>query len=218
MIRLAQINWNTSQSLQAAAANHTARQPPNAPKLQVVAQGRVWSGTRAATKGLVDVVGGLWEAIALAKQAAGIPQDEKVTVAEVSRASTSPLALLAGGLGVRVWLCFAWWLRRACCACQWRINMCAAKWQARSLLAPITTKLQRLSSRYSLDKATLLPHTFLKCNALCCHSLNCMQQTRLPLYALPYCLPSPPRRRRCLSSRHPPGRSSSHPFPGLIPK
>jgi protease-4 len=78
-------------------------QPPPSPSplsltpLQAVAQGRVWSGTRAAQRGLVDVVGGLWEAIGLAKQAAGIPAEEKVTVAEVSRTSTSPLALLAGG-------------------------------------------------------------------------------------------------------------------------
>jgi hypothetical protein len=57
----------------------------------------VWSGTRAAARGLVDVVGGLWEAVALAKQAAGIPAEEKVTVTEVTRAATSPLALLAGG-------------------------------------------------------------------------------------------------------------------------
>jgi protease-4 len=45
----------------------------------------------------VDVVGGLWEAVALAKQAAGIPQEDKVTVVEVSRATTSPLALLGVG-------------------------------------------------------------------------------------------------------------------------
>ncbi|GBF99919.1 serine protease chloroplastic, partial [Raphidocelis subcapitata] len=65
--------------------------------MQAVAQGRVWTGAAAATRGLVDVVGGLWEAVALAKSAAGIPAGEKVTVAEVSRAPTSPLALLAGG-------------------------------------------------------------------------------------------------------------------------
>lgn len=65
--------------------------------MEAVAQGRVWSGTRAVAKGLVDAVGGLHEAVALAKQAAGIAQDERVSVVEVSRASTSPLALLAGG-------------------------------------------------------------------------------------------------------------------------
>lgn len=46
------------------------------------------------------MVGGLWEAVALAKQAAGIPKEDKVTVVEVSRASTSPLALLSGGASV----------------------------------------------------------------------------------------------------------------------
>jgi len=57
----------------------------------------VWSGTRALSKGLIDVVGGLHEAVALAKQAAGIAQEDRVTVVEVSRTATSPLALLAGG-------------------------------------------------------------------------------------------------------------------------
>ncbi|KAI8476080.1 MAG: peptidase family S49-domain-containing protein [Monoraphidium minutum] len=65
--------------------------------MQAVAQGRVWSGTAAASRGLVDVVGGLWEAVGLAKQAAGIPAEERVSVLEVSKASTSPLALLSGG-------------------------------------------------------------------------------------------------------------------------
>jgi hypothetical protein len=39
---------------------------------QAVAQGRVWSGRRAEQAGLVDAVGGLWRALEIAKQAAGI--------------------------------------------------------------------------------------------------------------------------------------------------
>eukprot|EP00887_Chlorella_sp_A99_P004631 scaffold4.g4631.t1 len=65
--------------------------------MQEVAQGRVWSGRAAAGVGLVDAVGGISRAIQLAKQAAGIPQAEAVTLLEVSKASPSPLQLLAGG-------------------------------------------------------------------------------------------------------------------------
>jgi hypothetical protein len=71
--------------------------PALPPQKQAVAQGRVWSGNRAVSRKLIDVVGGLWEAVALAKQAAGIEQSEKVAVVEVSRTATSPLALLSGG-------------------------------------------------------------------------------------------------------------------------
>lgn len=65
--------------------------------MQAVAQGRVWSGSRAAKIGLVDAVGGVGRALQLAKQAAGLAQDEAVRVLEVSRARTSPLALVTGG-------------------------------------------------------------------------------------------------------------------------
>ncbi|KAF8059999.1 hypothetical protein HT031_004937 [Scenedesmus sp. PABB004] len=53
--------------------------------MQAVAQGRVWTGTRALGHGLVDALGGLHEAVELVKQAAGIPADERVTVVEVRR-------------------------------------------------------------------------------------------------------------------------------------
>ena len=43
-----------------------------------VAQGRVWSGRRALDLGLVDRIGGLSDAIALARSKAGIPAGEKV--------------------------------------------------------------------------------------------------------------------------------------------
>lgn len=64
--------------------------------VQAVAQGRVWTGQRALERKLVDVLGGLHEAVALVKQAAGIEQSEKVTLVEVSRGRTSPLALIGG--------------------------------------------------------------------------------------------------------------------------
>ncbi|MFC1572205.1 signal peptide peptidase SppA [Candidatus Eisenbacteria bacterium] len=45
-----------------------------------LAHGRVWSGRQAKDNGLIDEVGGLEEAIALAKELAEIPEDEKVSV------------------------------------------------------------------------------------------------------------------------------------------
>lgn len=66
-------------------------------EMQKFAQGRVWSGQRAKQIGLVDACGGLWKAIALAKEAAEIDPAEKVTVREVSRGKVSPLSLLSSG-------------------------------------------------------------------------------------------------------------------------
>jgi protease-4 len=43
-----------------------------------VAQGRVWTGQQAREVGLVDQLGGLLTAVAIAKQRAGIPADEEV--------------------------------------------------------------------------------------------------------------------------------------------
>jgi protease IV len=46
--------------------------------MESVAQGRVWSGHDAFSRGLVDSVGGLSQALAIAKQKANIPKDKKV--------------------------------------------------------------------------------------------------------------------------------------------
>ncbi len=47
-------------------------------KVQDVARGRVWSGADAAQRGLVDKLGGFWDAAALAKRLAGIPDADQV--------------------------------------------------------------------------------------------------------------------------------------------
>ena len=47
-----------------------------------IAQGRVWSGRRGKEIGLVDELGGLWRAIELAKEKAGIPAGEGVKLVE----------------------------------------------------------------------------------------------------------------------------------------
>jgi protease-4 len=47
-------------------------------KIDAVAQGRVWTGQQARERGLVDALGGLDTAIAIAKERAKIPKDEDV--------------------------------------------------------------------------------------------------------------------------------------------
>lgn len=47
-------------------------------KVQEIARGRVWSGSDANGRGLVDKLGGFWDAAAIAKQLAGIPSTERV--------------------------------------------------------------------------------------------------------------------------------------------
>ncbi len=49
---------------------------------------------RALNVGLVDALGGVHRAVAVAKQFAEIPDDEQVTVFEIGRERASPLALL----------------------------------------------------------------------------------------------------------------------------
>ncbi|TKY73263.1 Serine protease SPPA [Spatholobus suberectus] len=65
-------------------------------KMEEVAQGRVWTGNDAASHGLVDAIGGLSRAIAIAKMKANIPQDRQVTLVEISRPSPSLPEILLG--------------------------------------------------------------------------------------------------------------------------
>lgn len=68
-------------------------------KLEEVAQGRVWTGKQALEKGLVDVLGGFSQALAIAKEKAGIPLNQNVTLVEFSRQTPSLGALLSSGIG-----------------------------------------------------------------------------------------------------------------------
>jgi protease IV len=47
--------------------------------MESVAQGRVWSDQDAFSRGLVDSLGGVSQALAIAKQRANIPKDKKVS-------------------------------------------------------------------------------------------------------------------------------------------
>ncbi|HUV35407.1 MAG TPA: signal peptide peptidase SppA, partial [Patescibacteria group bacterium] len=63
-----------------------------------LAHGRVWTGRQAKANGLVDEVGGLDRAIEMAKELAGIPADEKVTVVHYPE-KKSLLDIVVGGGG-----------------------------------------------------------------------------------------------------------------------
>ncbi|WOL17182.1 serine protease SPPA, chloroplastic-like isoform X1 [Canna indica] len=58
-------------------------------QMEKVAQGRVWTGKDAASRGLVDAIGGMSRAVAIAKQKANIPHDRQVRLVELSRPSTT---------------------------------------------------------------------------------------------------------------------------------
>jgi protease-4 len=51
-------------------------------EVHAVAQGRVWTGRQAREHGLVDELGGLDRAVAIAKERAGIPADEEVELVQ----------------------------------------------------------------------------------------------------------------------------------------
>lgn len=69
------------------------RQPQ---QIDAVAQGRAWSGARALSLGLVDGLGGLDEALEIAKREAKIPPGAKIDVIELPR-SRSLLEVVLGG-------------------------------------------------------------------------------------------------------------------------
>ncbi|MFS7939439.1 putative peptidase S49, ClpP/crotonase-like domain superfamily [Helianthus anomalus] len=66
--------------------------------MEEIAQGRVWTGKDAASRGLVDAIGGFSRAVAIAKHKANIPQNKKVTLVEASKPSFSLQKILFGML------------------------------------------------------------------------------------------------------------------------
>lgn len=67
-------------------------------KVDEVAQGRVWTGSDAKSIGLVDEIGTLYDAIKLAREAAGIKSDKKVKYVEYPTGSFFDFSLLLGGI------------------------------------------------------------------------------------------------------------------------
>ena len=64
---------------------------------ELLAHGRVWTGRQALKNGLVDELGGLDDAVARAKQLAGIPEDERVTVEHFPKKKGLLESLTGGG-------------------------------------------------------------------------------------------------------------------------
>ncbi|KAI3686585.1 hypothetical protein L1987_80265 [Smallanthus sonchifolius] len=73
-------------------------------KMEEIAQGRVWTGNDAASRGLVDAIGGFSRAVAIAKHKANIPHNKKVTLVEVSKPSLSLqkvlFSMLSSAIGI----------------------------------------------------------------------------------------------------------------------
>ncbi|CAL1403807.1 unnamed protein product [Linum trigynum] len=67
-------------------------------EMEKVAQGRIWHGADAVSCGLVDAIGGVSRAVAIAKRKANIPDDKPVKVVELSRPNSSlPEMIMALG-------------------------------------------------------------------------------------------------------------------------
>lgn len=69
----------------------------SAQAVERVARGRVWSGSRAQQEGLVDALGGLTTAIALAKQEAGIDEGTAIELRSFPPKKSMLAKLLEGG-------------------------------------------------------------------------------------------------------------------------
>jgi protease-4 len=65
-------------------------------QVEALAKGRVWTGTRAKALGLVDALGGLPTAIALAKQEVGLPADAPIELRTFPAEQSLLAKLLAG--------------------------------------------------------------------------------------------------------------------------
>ncbi len=76
--------------------------------IHAVAQGRVWTGRQARETGLIDELGGLARAVAIAKERAGIAADQEVALVPYPR-PRSFFEVLAGGLAIRSHLLQAGW-------------------------------------------------------------------------------------------------------------
>jgi len=76
--RIRHLNEVFYETFVAKAAEGRGRTPE---EIDAVAQGRVWTGQEALAAGLVDRLGGLDTAVALAKEKAGIPPGQEVLLA-----------------------------------------------------------------------------------------------------------------------------------------
>jgi protease-4 len=85
--------------------------------IDAVARGRIWSGTRALENGLVDELGGLLDAIRVARAEAGLDPDDDVRILQLpERSALGPLSMVLGGLQTSFadedWATLATWAER----------------------------------------------------------------------------------------------------------
>jgi protease-4 len=64
-------------------------------QIEPVAEGRVWTGLDGKKNGLVDVLGGLSTAVDIAKERAGIPKDQEVTIVEMPKKGLIDFSMFA---------------------------------------------------------------------------------------------------------------------------
>jgi protease IV len=63
-----------------------------------LAHGRVWTGSQAKENGLIDELGSYYDAVALAKELAGIEADEEVTIEHYPKGKGLVESLMGGGI------------------------------------------------------------------------------------------------------------------------
>src|SRR5688572_10479553 len=85
-----------------------ASRKTTAERIDAVAQGRVWTGRQARERGLVDALGGLDEAVRIAKERARIPADEDVELVAypARRGLFETISEQFGGGSLNVWSMF----------------------------------------------------------------------------------------------------------------
>jgi len=72
-------------------------------KVDEIAQGRVWTGNDAKKNGLVDEIGGLYDAIKIAKGLAGIPENKQIRIEQYQSGKLFDLSAFLGGvLGINI--------------------------------------------------------------------------------------------------------------------
>ncbi len=88
---------NAYESFRNKAAFSRSKSPE---EMEEVAQGRVWTGQQAITHGLVDFVGGIDKAVAVASELAGFEPEDGVRLFEVRSAQNPVVQALSGSASV----------------------------------------------------------------------------------------------------------------------
>ncbi|MGH2571736.1 MAG: S49 family peptidase [bacterium] len=97
--RISEEHWTRYQEWIAEIAEDRELSPE---QVDGVARGKVWTGRQALERDLVDSVGGFGEAMAAARQLAGIDEGAKVSLVHLPEKQTLLDLLLAGDLGQAV--------------------------------------------------------------------------------------------------------------------